>query len=442
MIDVLLVYPCDYKQLSGEKLDIYDTRELGLLYLASVLVNNGYNVELLPAVYNLKELESKIKKIVGENNLKLVATTGLTHEYPAAQWVLKKVKEIDKNVRTVIGGQHVTWLAEEVLTESPYIDVVAKGEGEIIILDLLKKDLKDVKGIVYRENGVIKENSTNEFCKEIILLNEGVLKSYLRKINEKFDGIKFNLSSSRGCPYNCLYCSEVKFWGNFVRNKPVKDTIDELDIFCNSKNRNKIICFWDSTFTVDPKYTKELCSAVKTKNYDFGFWCYTRVDTYNKEIASVLRGAGFNSLAFGVEHFHPEVLKTMGKNITEEQIRKALENAKELNQLTRVYFITGHPGDNTERAVYSYQRAKKFMNLGLIDMVQPFIFVPYPATDVFKNPSKYNAEILSYDWIKYMRDIYPVIEYKDFSADEIYYLFMLFEKLKLKNKEEFYGVDA
>ena len=442
MVDVLLVYPCDYKRLSGEKLGIYDTRELGLLYLATVLVNNSYSVELLPAVYKLKELESKIKKIVSENNLKLVATTGLTHEYPAAQWVLKKVKEIDKNVTTVIGGQHVTWLAEDVLNESSYIDVVAIGEGESIILDLLKKEFKDVNGIAYRENGSIKINKGKEYCKEIILLDENVLKDYLRKISEKFKGIKFNLSSSRGCPYNCLYCSEVKFWGNFVRNKPVEDTIKELDIFCGNKTYNKIICFWDSTFTVNPQYTKELCSAVKKKDYDFGFWCYTRVDTYNKEMASVLRSAGFNSLAFGVEHFHPKVLEVMGKNISEEQIKKALENAKELNQLTRVYFITGHPGDNPERALYSYQKAKQFMSLGLIDMVQPFIFVPYPATDVFKNPSRYNAEILSYNWIKYMRDTYPVIEYKDFSADEIYYLFMLFEKLKMMNKEEFYGVDA
>ena len=204
-----------------------------------------------------------------------------------------------------------------------------------------------------------------------------------------------------------------------------------MDIINESKNCKRVF-FMDSTFTANRKFAESLCKEIKKKKYDLNLKCYTKINIYDKRIANTLSSAGFKLIYFGIEHFHPAVQKMMNKTSTLDQIKTGLKNAKHFNQLAGSFLLIGHPGDNLKRSKFSYSKTEHLIKETLLDEITPFTFIPYPGTDIFNNPKKYNLNILTKDFSKYARIYEPVIEYKDFSKDEIQIMFQFFARLAFK----------
>jgi len=436
MTKVLLIQPTEYREFYNLDRDYsrYLSRELGLLHIGSMLADNNIEVKLIPGLYNKEKTFSLLKNC---KDFDVIGTTCLTPEINIALEILKKSKEINPNIKTIIGGQHVTWLDKETLRENKFIDIVVRGEGENSFLEIVKeKKLEEIKGITFREKNKIKKNKGCKLLKEIPKLNEDLLTKYLNDIDKEissgpYEKFQFNHMVTRGCPYNCLYCIEPKFWGHTLRFKKINHIIKENNIIVNSKSCKRIF-FMDSTFTANKKYAESLCQEIKKQKYDIKLKCYTKINIYDKKIASTLAKAGFNLVYFGIEHFHPYVQKMMNKKSTFNEIVTGLKNAKSASQLTGSFLLIGHPGDNLERSKYSYSKTEYLIKNKLLDEITPFIYVPYPGTDIFNNPNKYKLKILTKDFSKYARIYEPVITYRDFSKDEIEIMFQFFAKLAFK----------
>ncbi|TKJ17240.1 hypothetical protein CEE44_01765 [Candidatus Woesearchaeota archaeon B3_Woes] len=432
MTKVLLVQPVEYRRYYNSNPDYkrYFSRELGLLQLASFLEQNNVECKLIPGHYKKEDFYKILKKEVKKYNI--IATTCLTPEYNIACDILKFAKQINQNIKTVIGGHHVTWLDKEVLKNS-FIDIVVKGEGEQTFLDIVNNK-KDIKGISYKKNNQIKTTENQKSLHIIPKLNNNILKEYnktIKKSDIKF--FQFNYTSTRGCPYNCSFCTEPLYWGNRVRYKDINHVREEIDTILDNKKCKRIF-FMDSNFTINQKYVKQFCKEIKSNT---SFKCYTKINYYPKEIANLLKKAGFDVVHFGVEHFNKDIQKSINKVNSLSDIKKTLKNAKEGNQKTGIYIVVGLPGDNVERAKYNYKLTQELVKENLLDEVIPFIFIPYPGTDQFKNPNKYKLNILTKDFSKYSRTHQPIISYKNFTNDEIELMFRLFTdyayELSLKN---------
>lgn len=436
MTKVLLIQPTEYREFYNLDRDYsrYLSRELGLLQIGSVLADNNIEVKLILGIYSKEKTFSLLKKIC--KNFDIIGTTCLTPEINIALEILKKSKEINPNIKTIIGGQHVTWMDKETI-KNPFVDIVVRGEGENTFLEIVKGErIDNIKGITFRKNKLIKKNKSCNILKEIPKLNEELLKKYLDDIDKEvslgpYERFQFNHMVSRGCPYNCSYCIEPKFWGHTLRFKKIKHIIEECNTITNSKSCKRIF-FMDSTFTANKKFTESLCNEIKKQNYSMKLKCYTKINIYDKSIANTLSKAGFNLVYFGIEHFHSYVQKMMNKTSSFSQILKGLKNAKDVDQFTGSFLLIGHPGDNLERSKYSYKKTEYLIKKKMLDEITPFTFVPYPGTDIFNNPNKYNSKILTKDFSKYARIYQPVISYKDFSNDEIEIMFQFFAKLAFK----------
>ncbi len=439
MPKVLLIQPTEYREFYNIDRDYsrYLSRELGLLQIGSMLADNNIEVKLIPGIYNKEKTFELLKK--NSKDFDIVGTTALTPEINIALEILKKTKEINPNIKTIIGGHHVTWTDSETI-KNKCVDIVVRGEGETSFLDIVKnKRLENIKGITFRKKNKKQKNKQCNPSKEIPKLNKELLKKYLNDIDKEvgegqYENFQFNHMVTRGCPYNCSYCIEPKFWGHGLRFKKINNIIEELNIIADSKSCKRIF-FMDSTFTANKKFAENLCNEIKKQNYKINLKCYTKINIYDKKISNTLAKAGFKVVYFGIEHFHPHVQEMMNKKATFNQIISGLKNAKAANQLTGSFLLIGHPGDDLKKSKYSYNKTEYLIKNKLLDEITPFTFIPYPGTDIYNNPEKYDLKILTKDFSKYARIYEPVISYKNFSKDEIQIMFQFFARLAFQTSK-------
>ena len=414
---------------------LYEGREMGLLCVGSALIEAGFDVDIIPSFHSTEDAISKAIKIMKEKEVGMTAITATTPNYPAAQRILHALKDEDSDLLTVIGGHHVTWLDRDVLEESPFIDVVVRGEGERTLSELAKakgkNDFRKIKGITYRTGPGISGIARNEGRPpngDMERVSTDLLDRYLKDVKKRFRNIKIFVEASRGCVYNCLYCEEHDFFGHAIRYKDIGWLFEEFDTII-SNFRNPVMYFSDSTFTFNKEFVKKMASRMIERKFAGTFEFHTRVDSYDKETAGMLRKASFSSVYFGIEHLHPEVRKVIRKFFSFRDVVAALRNAKSVGQETLSSWIVGLPGDNAQRSLYSLNGLKLLFKRGLMDASESTIFVPYPGTEPFSNPSKFGLRILTKDWSKYQRIGKPIISYDSFPSDEISMMYSRYRQL-------------
>ncbi|MEM2135624.1 MAG: cobalamin-dependent protein [Candidatus Jordarchaeaceae archaeon] len=186
------------------------TLPLGLTYLAAVLEEKGYEVEILDMVVTKFSVQ-RIKEKMSEFKPDICGAGPVTMNYPTALRALKVCKEM--GAMTVMGGCHVSFWDEECLNEAPYVDVIVRKEGEYTLLDLVKgRDFKDILGITYREDGEIVVNPDRPFIQN---LDELPFPARHLLPLAKYHAYKVGASmiTARGCPYHCIFCVGHKMVG-------------------------------------------------------------------------------------------------------------------------------------------------------------------------------------------------------------------------------------
>ena len=246
MTKVLLVQPTEYREFYGLDRDYsrYLSRELGLLQIGSMLEDNNLEVKLIPGLYSREKTFSLVEKYSKESDV--IGTTCLTPEINIALDILGKSKKANPNIKTVIGGQHATWMDKETI-KNKNVDIVVRGEGEHSFLDVVKgRKLDGINGITFRKGRMIQKNKNHDVLKEIPKLNEDLLKRYLDDIDKEvfsgpYERFQFNHMVTRGCPYNCTYCSnhalKKNLTGKYVRFRSVDSVIEEIRLRINQKQK-------------------------------------------------------------------------------------------------------------------------------------------------------------------------------------------------------------
>lgn len=405
-IDVLLVIPpFEYGSLDESSVIC---PPLGIVQIASVIENKGYNVEILDS-RALKLNDEQIKKQIESKKPKIVGITSTTPEFKRALDALKLTKKVDPKIVTIMGGAHPTILPQTV--NSRYIDYIIMGEGEPSIVKLVdyvlkkKGKLKDIKGVGYKEEGKITLNELNPFIKN---LDELPIPAYHLLPMNKYknypmfeDGRKFGtIVTSRGCPFSCIYCSSSVVFGHRWRAQTPERTLKEIKLLYD-KYGIRHVFFQEDEFTINHKRVLEICNLLIKNRLDLKWGCASRVDHINEELIAKMSKAGCKEISFGVECGYEEGLKNINKRITLTQARNAVRLAKKYNIFVCVNFIIGFPWEGKKEVKKTIRFAKSLNP----DAFFFHTLVPYPGTKIYKQMKEENL-ILNDDFNNYIQ--YPI----------------------------------
>lgn len=417
---ILLITPSQ-KQIYGLKVSP-PYPPLGLLMIGAVLKQANQEVQLIDIDaenYNEERLADYI------NNFKpnLVGITCVTPTFKAACSAARIVKE-NSSAYVVLGGIHPTIVLESCLAEKN-IDFLVVGEGETTIQELVvclekdKKNFEDIKGLWYKKNQKIIKGQPRELINNLDRLPFPAWELISDLGNYKSpDALKhpvMSIMTSRGCPFNCIFCCSKQIFGRRFRTRSKDSLIVEIKHYVDNFGI-KELHIMDDVFTLDRVRTKEVCQAIQRAGFGLtiSFANGIRVDSVNREILQLLKDTGFHDLGFGVETGDEVILKRIKKGINKEQIRRAFRLSKEYKFNTWGFFIIGLPGE-TKKTI------KKTIDFAIEldpDFAKFLILKPFPGSEVFEELNRKGC-IKDFNYDNYGVYTAPVHDLPGLSAEEM-----------------------
>ncbi|WP_295608119.1 B12-binding domain-containing radical SAM protein [uncultured Methanobrevibacter sp.] len=395
---------------------------LGIGYIAAVLEQNNYDVDVLDS----SALELSYDEI-GEEMLKrnpdIVSISALTPTIGAALDAADKIKNVKPDTIVVLGGYHPTFEYENLLKEEESIDVIVRGEGEYTMLELVQKiesggDLKDVQGLAFIDD--TSEDKTIIVTPDrppIQDLDELPFPAFHLFPMEKYKilNITTNVATiitTRGCPMQCSFCSSAALHGKHLRRRSYENVVDEIEMRLQEQNIDTI-AFMDDTFTLDVKFVKNFCEEIKRRGLKFWWGCTSRVDTLSEELLEMMKDAGCITIFMGVESADQQMLDKMNKNITVRKTMNAFKLARKVGIRTIASCVIGMPEDTRE----SMKKTIDFVSSLKPNYALFSLATPYPGTRFYKETFEKNL-IKIRDWSKYTL-INPILETIDCSKDDL-----------------------
>jgi anaerobic magnesium-protoporphyrin IX monomethyl ester cyclase len=327
---------------------------------------------------------------------------------------LEQIKNILPNVLTVIGGPHTTFMPYETLKDSEYLDAVVMCEGEETIVELAdhktknNQNIDDIKGIVYRDSsdGKLKTTEKRPLIKDLDSIpfpaRHLVPFSDYDATQDQTGGI----ITSRGCVYNCNYCSSSLIMGKKFRSRSPNNVVDEIEELIDTYHINDI-GFMDDTFMLNKKRANEIADEIKARNLDISFVASSRVDRVDKDLLENLKSSGLSTIYYGVESGSQRILDLMKKGITLKNVEDAVRVAKDVNLNVLTSFILGYPGETEDDMDKTIDFSTKLDS----DYCQYSILTPFPGTPIYDDLIEKNL-IDNDEWNKYTV-LKPILKYSE-----------------------------
>lgn len=299
--------------------------------------------------------------------------------------IAQRIKEKYPDSTVIFGGIHPTVMPEEVFN-SQVVDLVVRNEGELTLLELYEtikkgKNYSGLLGISYMDDGELVHNDARPLIdmKELPIFPFFLFERHHSKYDFGF------LSSSRGCPYECIFCSQRSITGKSFRFLPTYKTIETLTLMIN-KYKQKSIVFSDDNFIVNRSRVIALCDAIRENklNEKATFMCQIRGDAVNEEMLAYLKEANFSSISFGIETASERLMKLLKKSETVQDNIDGIKMAKKHGFKVAGTFILGLPTETKEERQQAYNLAKELD----LDYVRFNNAVPYPGTELYEIAKK------------------------------------------------------
>jgi anaerobic magnesium-protoporphyrin IX monomethyl ester cyclase len=390
-VKILLIYPyCLEDRLHAEDVRVMP---IGLYYIGAVLKENHYDVEILNW-HDIHKTQNKIDDALRDKKPDVIGFS-IVH---ANRWggidIARTAKQINPDVKVVFGGIGTTFLWEHLLSYFKEIDFTILGEGEFSFLNLIKciekenyEEVNKINGIAFRKgDDLIKTN------------DPGVIKDIdqLPMPSKHFE--YQHLISSRGCPANCSFCGSPKFWGRKVRFHSPEYFVEQLE----QLYRKGITFFYisDDTFTMKIDRVIDICKKIIEKDLKISWFSISRVNYVDEEMLYWMRKAGCIQISYGVESGSEKIRKTLNKNISTDDVKRAFSMTTKYGILARAYFIYGSPGENRKTIQET---------LDLIHEIKPlstifYILDIFPGTTLYEDFQK-RTKLSDDIWIKRVEDI-------------------------------------
>ncbi len=350
--------------------------------------------------------------------------------------LFERIKQVDKDIITVTGGTHPTFLADEVMGKHSSIDFIVMGEGEVTFRQLLLninsgKEYSKIDGLAFRGNGTYQINPKTEYIKNLDELPYPAFDLFPLDFYEK-KSIPFSVTSrskktipiltSRGCASNCIFCASKNYWGNRYRMRSAENVLDEIEYVVNKYGAREIQ-FIDDNLTLDKNRAREIFQGLIDRKLDIHWNTPNGVAvwTLDEDMLKLMKASGCYELTVAFESGAQEVLTDIIKKPLDlEYAREMVNKMKDLDIQVHSFFISGFPGETKEQIKRSFAFAKT-MDL---DSAWFFIANPTPGSELYDICKKegYIDDDFSFENIEYTLSH---IKNKEFTPKEM-------EKLVIK----------
>ena len=373
---------------------------LGLAYLAAALSESGVEVKILDLVV-FPYSRSSLCALLESFNPQIAGITAVTMTVDHAFQIIKDIKGINSDIITVIGGPHVSFCAADTLKNHPELDVIVIGEGERTLVELIRAAAENdgwdrIHGIAYRRESDVCFTAKREAIRDLDALPIPA-RQLLPLGRYRALGMPITMTTSRGCPFKCIFCVGRKMVGAKVRYRSPAKVVDELE-YLTTLNFHQINIA-DDLFTANKNHCLAVCDEILKRNLKLKWTSFARVDTVSEEILTKMKAAGCSAVSFGVESANPEILKTIKKGITLEQVIDAVRTCTRAGVIPHASFILGLPGETPKTIKKTMAFGKQLKDLGVSFGFH--LLAPFPGTEVREKSGKFGIHILTNDWTRY-----------------------------------------
>jgi radical SAM superfamily enzyme YgiQ (UPF0313 family) len=409
---------------------------LGIAYIGAVLEREGYDVKVFDFLFDsFEESAPRIEEIISSEKPDIIGISSMTTNRTSSFKVAIMAKKINPNIKVILGGVHPTIMYEQILKNFP-IDFVVLGEGEETILELVNlieknkniSGFKKVKGIAFKIGEDVIKTQARPFIQNLDVLP---IPNHLYFRDNILKGETFYLTTSRGCPFSCTFCSTSLHWGRMIRRRSPKKVIEELSFLKKEFPKVNKVVFNDDEFLINHDWVTEFCRLLKEKNLEIEWYCAARVTSINEEIVRLIKSAGCERLSLGLESASQKMLSYMNKHINLKQVSDAFDICKKQNLPALVFLMVGLPGEDGRTINETIEFIKK-LNLDFLYL--PSVYTLFPGTKTYELAKKQGFISDDY-WLT--EKIAPFYTYEHSKLRLIYWSFKIMFFYNLYNKKLF-----
>ena len=433
---ILLINPRTSKP-SEVRTQYFREPNLGLLYIAAILDKNDIPVDILDLEQFIDFDKNELKDLINERivDYQIFGITSLTNTFDIALDIARIIKSQNQENIIILGGPHVSFTYKKVLehdikTEN-LIDFICIGEAENSFLQLVKflvplilnhqkfrnydDHLHTINGLAYIDSkGKLITNSPVQTTE----LESLPLPARYKLPQEYYYYTVANVIVNRGCPNQCSFCSRQNLFKT-TRIRTINSILKEIkDI--QSLQTYTHINFYDNV-NIKKEFFRDFCKMFIENNIKIPWGCEIRVDTITAEEAHLLKQAGCNLVATGIESANEEVLKTNFKYQDPECVREGIINLKNHDIALQVYFVLGLPGE-TEESFHETVDYIKSLPLDENDELSYFVATPYPGSRLWEEKENFQIKIFENNFSKYDCN-HIIFETKELKKDRLEILY-------------------
>ena len=335
-----------------------DTIPISEATILAQLIGHGFGGEILGDFANSPLKPGTLAEALRRVQPLAIGFTAYQENMEQIRLWARFAKRRAPTVKTVLGGPQATFMPAEALRQMPEIDFLCRGEGEEVMLALAQAltevtDVASVPGLCFLRGSELIETGWAYGAAHL----DAYPSPYLMDLIDLRHKERAILLTSRGCRYDCAFCYTPRASRRQVRFYSPGRILDEMK---HLRSRG-VRAFWfaDTNFSVSRRRLVALLEAMIKEVPGISFWCQTRYDLVNRELLSLLRRAGADNVAYGLESANAGVLERIRKPIDLERLSAVIRLTQEAGMRVELFSMFGLPGETFDQALGTLSFVKK-----------------------------------------------------------------------------------
>jgi anaerobic magnesium-protoporphyrin IX monomethyl ester cyclase len=374
---------------------------ISLGYIAAFLESKGFGTKILIVGQDTSLSRSGFHELITRFQPALVGLTAYQRTMLYVKGFAHLIKSMDKNIKVAIGGPQATFMPSAAFKALDDIDYICRSSGEATLLRVARAikngtPFSDLAGVSYKDpRGIVFDTPEIDDVTEL----DHYPSPYL---NDIFDYSCMNeavMLTSRGCPYNCIYCYTPHAFKHKIFFHSVDRVMEEIQWV--AKKGIKRLWFADPNISYKPERLIEIFDRILTQGIEVKMWVQTRVDLVTSELMKMMKRAGVGVVAFGLESASDRVLTKLGKKINTEQVAGAIRLAQAQDIEVELFTLFALPYETFEDAVKTLEFVKK-NNVKIMGNTNSQQMQIYFGTHLAKHYKDYNIRPLQNSRPAYM----------------------------------------